>query len=234
MKVSEMTTKAILMAGADRPDDWERGAAGTWDDEKVPLDYRYGAGSLRVDNAFDILVGGQHSAGGVSTGWDTGMARKKNKVYTFNIADDDEGEDEVDAFTAVLTWNRDIKSSRRGTYSASLADLELSLLKKNGTRWSKVSRSDSDYDNVETITLRDLGPGAYRLVLHGDRAEPYSLAWFTSREDDHHGGSSGNSGPGGGDVQMSSMMSGEVSPSVVPEPAIVCLLLPLLALRRRR
>jgi hypothetical protein len=234
MNVSELTTKAILMAGAQRPDDWQRGAAGTYDDETVPLDYRYGAGSLRVDNAFDILLGGRHSAGGVSTGWDSGMARKKNHVYQFSIADDDEGGDDFDTFTAVLTWNRDIKRSQRGTYSSSLADLEMSLMVKNGTRWNRVSRSDSNYDNVETVTLNDLAPGSYRLLVRGDRPEPYSLAWFTSRDDNGHHGGGENSGPGGGDVQMATMMSGQVSPTAVPEPTILSLLLPAVAMLARR
>ena len=77
MNVNELTTKALLMAGTQHPQDWQRGAAGTSDDVKVPLDYRYGAGSLRVDNSFAILVAGQHPFGGSDTGWDAGMARKK-------------------------------------------------------------------------------------------------------------------------------------------------------------
>jgi hypothetical protein len=234
MNISELTTKAILMAGAQRPDDWQRGAAGTLDDEKVPLDYRYGAGSLRVDNSFDILDAGKHPAGGTATGWDTSLAKKKNHVYPFNVAADNSGsgDDDLDTFTAMLTWNRDVKRSQRGTYSSNMADLEMSLLKKNGTRWNRVSRSDSDYDNVESITLNDLAPGAYRLVVRGDKPEPYSIAWFTSQDDRHRdsGGGGSNSGPGGGDVQLSSMMSGEVSPTAVPEPTVLALLFPAAAM----
>jgi hypothetical protein len=240
LNVSELTTKAILMAGAERPDDWQRGGSGTFDDEKMPLDYRYGAGSLRVDNSFDILVGGQHSSGQTSTGWDTSIAKKKNHIYQFNIAaDDGESDDEVDAFTAVLTWNRDVKRSPRGTFSSSMADLEMSLLKKNGTRWNRVTRSDSDYDNVESITLNELAPGGYRLVVRGDKPEPYSVAWFTSRDAHRHGGGD-NSGPGGGgddEPQMLSMLSGPIAPTAVPEPTVFALLLPaagLLAARRQK
>jgi len=234
MNVSELTTKALLMAGANRPDDWERGAPGTADDEKVPLDYRYGAGSLRVDHSFDILVSGQHPQGGVDTGWDTAMAKKKNHVYAFNIADDDAGGDDTEAFTAVLTWNRQIKRSVRGAYSSSMADLEMSLLIKNGRKWARVSRSDSDFDNLETITLNDLAPGAYRLVVRGDRPEPYSVAWFTSLDD--HSGRSSSSGPGGGgllEIQATLPVVGLVA-TAVPEPTVLGLLLSAAAMLARR
>jgi hypothetical protein len=239
MNVSELTTKALLMAGANKPDDWERGAPGTQDDEKVPLDYRYGAGSLRVDNSFDILVSGQHPQGGVDTGWDTAMAKKRNHVYAFNIADDDAGGDNMEAFTAVLTWNRQIKRSVRGAYSSSMADLEMSLLIKNGAKWARVSRSDSDFDNLETITLNDLAPGAYRLVVRGDRPQPYSVAWFTSLDD--HSGGSPSSGPGGGGGGLGTLgvnlTVGGLSATVVPEPALLTLLFPaaaMLAARRQK
>jgi hypothetical protein len=227
-----LTTKALLMAGAHRPDDWERGAPGTYDDEKVPLDYRYGAGSLRVDNSFEILLAGQRPQGGRDTGWDTAMAKKKSHNYTFTISDDDTSGDDDEMFTAVLTWNRDIKPRGRSKFSSSVADLEMSLLIKSGTRWTRVSRSDSDFDNVETITLNDLAPGAYRLVVRGDRPEPYSVAWLTSR--DNHGGGD-NSGPGGGEPLIQSTLAvGGLTATVVPEPTILGLLLPAAAMLARR
>ena len=59
----------------------------------------------------------------------------------------------------------------------------MSLLVKSGRKWVKVSRSDSDFDNVESITMNDIAPGTYRLVVRADRPEPYSLAWMTAEED---------------------------------------------------
>ncbi|HEV8603914.1 MAG TPA: S8 family serine peptidase [Tepidisphaeraceae bacterium] len=238
ISVSELTTKALLLAGAQRPDGWERGAPGAQDDQKVPLDYHYGAGSLRVDNSFDILVAGRHATGGADTGWDTALARKKGRIYQFNVSAsvDDDGDD--DAFTAVLTWNRQIKRGMHGAFTGSLADLEMSLLKKSAGKWRRVTRSDSDFDNVETITLNDLAPGAYRLIVRGDKPEPYSLAWFTSPDVEHDGG---NSGPGslnsGSGSLESSLFSGEMVATAVPEPALIGLILPTLAMlsmRRRR
>jgi len=78
--VSEADHQGDLMAGRARPDDWTRGDAGTQDDQKSPLDLRYGAGSLRVDNSFDILVFGQHSAVGASTGWDMHGEEEKPRL----------------------------------------------------------------------------------------------------------------------------------------------------------
>jgi hypothetical protein len=235
MNVNELTTKALLMAGAQHPQDWQRGTAGSFDDVKVPLDYRYGAGSLRVDNSFDILVAGQHPQGGSDTGWDAGMARKKNKFYQFNVADTAGGEEDEhgDSFMAMLAWNRDVKRNGR-VYSASLADLEMSLSVKSGRKWVKVSRSDSDFDNVESITLNDIAPGTYRLSVRGDRQEAYSLAWMTSEQDDHSGGGS-NSGPGSTD-SMSALSSGEISPTAVPEPGLMGLVVVAMGMlgRRRR
>jgi len=238
MNISELTTKALLMAGAQHPEDWQRGAPGRADDLTVPLDYRYGAGSLRVDNSFNILVAGKHSQGGSDTGWDAAMAKKKNKFYQFNVADTAGGEGEhPDSFTAILTWNRDIKRSQRGTYSSSLADLEMSLLVKSGRRWVKVSRSDSNFDNVESITLNDIAPGTYRLSVRGNRAEPYSLAWLTSEVDDH--GGAANSGPGSASTTLAlstDVSIGAMTPTAVPEPASIALLLvsTMLASRRKR
>jgi hypothetical protein len=240
MSVSELTTKALLLAGAQRPEGWERGAPGTQDDQKVPLDYRYGAGSLRVDNSFDILVAGQHPSGGTDTGWDSALAKKKGRVYQFNISpiDDDPMDDNHQALTAVLTWNRQVKRGVRGAYTASLANLDLTLLTRTAGKWKRVSRSDSNFDNVETVTLNDLAPGAYRLVVRGDKPEPYSLAWFTSADVELSGS---NSGPGslnsGSGLLESELLSGALAPTVVPEPTLIGLILPavaVLSMRRRR
>jgi len=68
-------------------------------------------------------------------------------------------------------------------------------------------------------------PGAYRLVVRGDRPEPYSLAWFSSR-DDH--GAAVQSGPGSGGRQYKSHDSrvGRMTAIAVPEPTMLGLLIP--------
>jgi hypothetical protein len=236
MAVNELTTKALLMAGAERPADWQRGAPGTQDDEKVPLDYRYGAGSLRVDQSYEILMSGRHASGGSDTGWDAGLAKKKSKVYQFTTVDSTVGDD-LEPFTAVLAWNRDIKRGAHGAIVASLADLEMNLMVKSGRKWKKVARSDSDFDNVETITLNDLNAGTYRLVVRGDRPEPYSIAWFRNRDDEEHGGGS-NSGPGStSSIIGPTVMSGPMPPTAAPEPGTMLLALAamgMIGMRRRR
>jgi hypothetical protein len=242
MNVNELTTKALLMAGAERPEDWQRGAPGASDDVKVPLDYGYGAGSLRVDHSFDILVAGQHPFGGSDTGWDAGMAKKKSKIYQFSVVDGGSGEGEDhQAFTAMLTWNREIKRSVRGTYGSSLANMQLSLLTKSGRKWARVSQSDSDFDNLESITLDDLPAGTYRLAVRSDRPEPFSLAWLTAKAEDHHEGDGSNGGPGSGSSTLLSidgnLSVGEIVATAVPEPTMIALLIPavgMLAARRTK
>jgi hypothetical protein len=231
INLSALSTKALLLAGAQRSEDWERGLPGPLDDLKIPYDYQEGAGSLRVDHSFNILTGGRRPNGGSDMGWDTAVAKKKGKFYAFTTGADD---DENDSFSAVLTWNRDIKRLGNGSMKASLTDLDLSLLIKSGRRWRRVAQSDSDYDNVETITLSDLRPGSYRLVVRGARPEQYSLAWLKGNLDDEED-----------DFETSSLSSytlssilatGEVSPTTVPEPGLLALLLPTatLLLRRRQ
>ena len=108
----------------------------------------------------------------------------------------------------------------------------MSLLVKSGRKWVKVSRSDSDFDNIESITMGDIAPGTYRLAVRGDRAEAYSLAWMTSQQDDHGGGGS-NSGPGSTDL-LSTLSSGEISPTAVPEPGLMGLVVVAMGMLARR
>ncbi len=235
MNISELTTKALLMAGAERPDDWERGDSTSSDDERVPLDYAYGAGTLNVENSFDILTTGKRPNGGTQLGWDTALSKKKGKTYPFTITHE-AGEEDHNDFTAVLTWNRDIKRGARGSLKGVLADLDLTLQEKHGRRWRTVAHSDSSYDNVETITLDDLDAGNYKLLVRGAKPETYSLAWFKGEVDDRGDNEFDNSGPGSMNSGSSTLAIGPMEPTVVPEPTVFGLLIPavILLARRRR
>src|SRR5262249_47679966 len=86
LALNALGTKALLMAGAVRPEGWQRGSPGPDDDDDVPLDYSFGAGELRVDRSFDILVAGRKAPGNVSkTGWDLRSAAtgSKSNKYVF-------------------------------------------------------------------------------------------------------------------------------------------------------
>jgi len=75
-----LLAKTLLMGGASKTAclDWRRGFATPSTDGTVPLDYRYGAGQLNIDNSHRMLTAGQQSASSSSdvgrTGWDLGSA----------------------------------------------------------------------------------------------------------------------------------------------------------------
>lgn len=103
-----MLVKAVLMAGATKSEftDWRKGFATPCTDGTVPLDYRYGAGELNVDNSHRILTAGQHEAGSTQdvplSGWDYAVGGSGFGRRTFF---------EVEAgqtmrLSAVVTWLR--------------------------------------------------------------------------------------------------------------------------------
>lgn len=182
MPVNALATKAMLMAGAQHLDGYERGLPGTEDDQAVPLDYMQGAGQLRIDNSFDILVAGRQSPGNGNhpKGWALAKANpRKAQVYTMNFRA------AVPEFSAILTWDREIPNGAKYKYSTFaqrtpvLADLDIALQKKSGRQWLPVFRSASEADNVESIFAQDLDAGIYRLVVTGDMKENYALAWYS-------------------------------------------------------
>jgi len=178
-KAGPIAVKAMLMAGAQRLAGWRRGGAGAADDEAHPLDYDQGAGQLRIDNAFKILSQGPQRPGRLATrtGWDLRTMRTgAGYDYSFRLTKP------VEQFTAMLSWFRHIEGMSGGQFdqTATVRDLKLVLAKKVGTTWRRVFKSDSPVDNVESITMDDLSAGNYRLMVRGDGAETYALAWFAN------------------------------------------------------
>jgi hypothetical protein len=234
LPLNALATKALLMAGAVRPADWEHGNPGPEDDAQVPLDYRYGAGELRVDRSFAILTAGRRAPGNVSRiGWDIRSAATGNNFnrYTFNVrataAD----------FTAVLTWNRTFPNVTHGLdFTPSLANLDLTLQRQSGSRWLLVSRSTSDVDNLEELTLDGLPKGTYRLLVHGDRSAQYALAWNADMDPPAAPAAIEDFSPLLHGLPLIPMVvvDGPLTSQIVPEPALLWLMaLPLLLSRRR-
>lgn len=234
LPLNALATKALLMAGASRPADWEHGNPGPDDDAQVPLDYRYGAGELRVDRSFAIMTAGRRAPGNVSrTGWDIRSAATGNNSnrYTFNVRAT------ADDFTAVLTWNRTFPNVTHGLdFTPSLANLDLTLQRQSGSRWLLVSRSISEVDNLEELTLDNLPKGTYRLLVHGDKSAQYALAWNADMNPP--------TAPAA-DEDFSSLLrwqplfpiavvNGPVTSQIAPEPTLLWLLALPLALARRR
>ncbi len=183
-----LTTKAILMAGASKYhpnysllNTWRKGFETPSTDGTVPLDYRFGAGMLNIDDSHRILTAGEQDASSSSlvtaTGWDyvddSQFPAGATRQYFF----------EVPAFSYVrqlsilVTWNRRV--SRTGTTTSStLADINLKLYEASGfTKGSQVDQSISSLDNVEHIFLRNLVGGRYVFEVTTDSSWDYAIAW---------------------------------------------------------
>jgi hypothetical protein len=211
MAVGGLATKAILLAGAEHLDGYDRGLPGPADDRFVPFDFAQGAGELRVDRSFDILTAGdaEEDAAGRSHGWAARRIEGRRADFLVTLP---EGGD----LSAALAWHRKVTPQGGGFADgeASVADLDLILQRKSRGRWSLVDKSTSAADNVEIVTRSGLSAGEYRLVVTGTDQEAFALAW---------GVSSDEAPPTGTTV-------------AVPEPsaAVACALAASFALGRRR
>jgi hypothetical protein len=229
MHVNQLAVKSLLMTGADRPAGWERGAPGPYDDKRVPLDYAMGAGILDVGDSFNVMLAGEKNPGKVPPiGWDIARtSATKAKTYELKV-----NQNHSD-LSAVLTWNREVSMNAVGI-NTSLADLDLGLTKRQGTRWKKWTASQSDFDNVETITLADVPRGIYRLSVSGNRVEDYGLSWEVSVGAGITTGPTSLGSPIG--LPSDSALPTGTGALAVPEPTALGLLAPALLLvsRRRR
>jgi len=180
LPAGELATKAILMAGAQRDATWHRGGLSGRDNATSPLDLQQGAGQLRVDHSFDILTAGQQTAGtsvSPTAGWDYARTsrRKRSAVYYLHVDHD------LSNWSVFVTWNRLIAGlNSKGHYSTepTLADFSLKLYRNRKGGKRLIGSSDSPGDNVESLTLTDLSPGDYQLILNSDIRSYYAMAWY--------------------------------------------------------
>jgi hypothetical protein len=180
LPAGELATKAIIMAGARRDASSHRGGLSGRDNARSPLDLQQGAGQLRVDNSFDILTAGQQPAGtsvSPTAGWDYARTPRRQRPATYYLHVDHD----LSNWSVFLTWNRLIAGlNSRGHYitQPTLADFSLSLYRNRKGGRRLIGASDSPGDNVESLTLTDLAPGDYQLVLGTDIRSYYALAWY--------------------------------------------------------
>jgi hypothetical protein len=223
----ELAIKAILMAGATRNAAWHRGRATGADNATAPLDFQQGAGQLRVDHSFDILTAGQQPANTFITadgGWDYARTPRSANTATYLLHLDQT----LPSWSAFLTWNRTIAGLQPdGHYSTAATtpdfDLSLYLIRRGAHRL--VARSDSPFDNVESLTLTNLAPGNYQLVVNTDIRSYYSLAWFADQV---------SAAPGAALSTSSANLSSSEVFAQAPEPSTLFLIIPALLQRRRR
>ncbi|KAB2673972.1 MAG: S8 family serine peptidase [Verrucomicrobia bacterium] len=174
-----MVVRSLLMTGARKLPGWEHGEAGTADDVVHPLDKIQGAGELRVNNAYDILMAGEKAAGShsIGLGWSLSSIAKDGIQYYFVDNPHAGG-----TLTATLNWNRtsDGTPDGRGLIGGDvLADLNLEVFASDDgdTIGGTLARSASTLDNVEHIFLSGLGVGRFAIAVEGVDAAAYALSF---------------------------------------------------------
>lgn len=178
------TIKALLMAGATKSEipSWSHTSS-------QPLDQRYGAGELNINNSHLILTSGQQSASNSVEvgllGWDYATASPTaTQEYYFSIP---EGR-VAQSVSIIAAWNRHIDfvagvGMNPATLTPSMANIDLAVHRSEGFSVvnpvsSQVAISNSTVDNVEHIYLEGLTAGQYRISLPADQSWNYSLAWL--------------------------------------------------------
>lgn len=180
-----LLVKALLMAGATKAPcaGWRKGFATPATDGSVPLDYRYGAGQVNIDNSDRILTAGQQPASSSVdvglTGWDYGNAASGSPSQYFFVIPDGFYANRASILAA---WNRHISvSTNNKTYynlTPSLANLDAQLYQASGyTATTLVDQSVSTVDNIEHIYQTNLPAGRYVFQVITNQAWPYAVAW---------------------------------------------------------
>lgn len=185
-----MLCKALLLTGATKGEfaaagGWRKGFASPSTDGTVPLDYRFGAGELNIDNSHRILTSGpKQSPGSTSivnpTGWNLqSIAAGNTHLYFFDVPADFYATE----FTTTLTWNRRIRQNS-SNLTPTLPDLNLKLYEANGfILGTQRDLSVSTIDNVEHVYQQNLQPRRYALEvtvasMPADATDwEYALAW---------------------------------------------------------
>lgn len=173
--------KAVLMAGATKPDLWQPANG-------HPLDEHMGAGLVNIDNSLQIMEHRQSPPGDVDGdfGWHFhAMEPGEQDVYRF------ERDGHARELSLMAVWNRRIagdsvvdlsNGQRYWDDTPRLADFELRLVRIEDDQQVEVAASDSAIDNVEHIYVRDLPAGLYQVELirkMDGHDEPWdvALAW---------------------------------------------------------
>jgi Subtilase family len=163
------TVKAILLAGATTA-----GLSRWTSTPEQPLDPRFGAGTVNVNESINILAEATTSVG-ATKGWALETATTTTRTLTIP-----EGRTGLE-FKAALTWHRVIKDGPTNGFDPVpeiLANFRLEL--RNSDTQILIAQSDSALDNVELIATANLPAGRYTLSVTGDKAARFGLAWRTT------------------------------------------------------
>ncbi len=180
--------RSLIMTGAEKLAGWSNSST-------QPVDLEQGAGELRVNRMYDVLMAGEKNVGSVSDlrGWDLGAGASGVQYYyvdnTMSVAGD---------LTVTLTWNRvtgdpndptgadrtdaanfTTLNSLNVLAASALANLSLEVLTTDGvsTPLTSLAVSDSSIDNVEHVYLQNLAPGRYAIGVNGSLGTQYALSF---------------------------------------------------------
>jgi hypothetical protein len=192
------TIKSTLLTGATKDEfiaqgtPWSRVSNGSWVE---PLDRRFGAGEVNVNNSHLVLTAGEKNGADLSLdgdrGWDFETMTGEGSVrrYFFDLADLQNVR-----FSATATWLRRITPTGSGvnvfeTSDATLSTVELRLFEANPdfSLGALVDSSVSPIDNVQHLFQFNL-PGSRRYALEvlladlpgGQGSENVAVSWFTN------------------------------------------------------
>lgn len=191
------TLKATLLSGATKDEfaglatPWNRVNNGSFVE---PLDRRFGAGELNINNSHLILTAGEKNGTDLALdghiGWDfeTLQGAGATRTYFFDL----NGVTNVQ-FSATVTWLRRIAPTGTGdlfaTSDATLSLVEMRLFNANPdfSLGSLIDSSVSPIDNVQHLYRTDLaGTGRFALQVTladlpgGQADENIGVAWFTT------------------------------------------------------
>lgn len=189
------TIKATLLAGATKDEfDLVGGTTGTLDDwsrtSTQPLDLRYGAGELNIDNSHRIITAGEFEASDSSdvgtSGWDFDTINAGiSNWYFFEVIP----EATFQQLSVIATWNRkfDVQLDDMGdgnpfndiyAFDPILANIDLRLYEATDfTPGTLLDSSISTIDNVEHLFRQDLPSGRYAIEVTSDATSEFAIAW---------------------------------------------------------
>jgi hypothetical protein len=186
------TIKAALLSGATTtqfnglPQPWQRTDNGGFIE---PLDRRFGAGQINIDNSHRILSAPRQDGTDLirddPTGWDFGPLTTADSTRTYFF--DAPANVGTATLTATVTWLRRIPQSGGdfSTATATLADIELRIYETDGNLnlGQEVDASLSPVDNLQHTRTDLILTNHYALEVTlaglpvGQSSEDFAIAW---------------------------------------------------------
>ncbi|MFO0935146.1 MAG: PEP-CTERM sorting domain-containing protein [Gemmataceae bacterium] len=179
------TIKAIMMAGTTKSY-FDTAVGGPWSNTSTrPLDSRFGAGMLNINNSHMILTAGRQTASTSSTvaktGWDYNTIDTTQSISQKRYFFDVPNGESIISFSAALTWNRQFTVGDPTQFTLAHLNLHLYAADANfNLVGSPIAESLSTVDNVQYLWLTSgMSTGRYAMLIDTTDAaiSDYGLAW---------------------------------------------------------